>query len=186
MEIGYGCGQPNVGASVKVWNKLFAGREIEKWEAEFDEQCISKAQREGLLEGWNILQGDQENNTVLDGWIKTSGGNFDVIIDDGGHTNSMVLTSFKKLWPTMNPDGLYFIEDLEISFHPAFMNEHFPPASVVLQSWVEQMNVHGGHAPAHNNKLAANYPLPTGVDFILCQRHACVLHKMATTAKPYA
>ena len=60
----------------------------------------------------NILVGDQGDPAVLDEWIETSGGDFDIIIDDGGHSNCQIWTSFEKLWPTVKPGGLYFIEGM--------------------------------------------------------------------------
>ena len=45
----------------------------------------------------NVLIGDQGNTKVLDEWIEKSGRNFDVIIDDGGHKNCQIWSSFMKL-----------------------------------------------------------------------------------------
>jgi hypothetical protein len=67
------------------------------------------------LEGLNILVGDQGNPEVLDELIEKSGGDFDVIIDDGGHTNCQIWTSLEKLWPTIKRGGSYFIEDMQVA-----------------------------------------------------------------------
>jgi len=180
LEIGYGCGQLNVGASVKLWNNLFADLNVEKWEAEYDLECINLAKSQGLLAGWNLLLGDQGNVTTLDRWVKESGGNFDIIIDDGGHVHNMVLTSLSKLWPQLNPDGYYYIEDLEVAFwFPEQVKAGFPPVTKVLQAWIEVMHVGDvqmSNSP-HHKAIISHYPLPEGLDFILCQKHACVLHK---------
>ncbi|MBX6766584.1 MAG: class I SAM-dependent methyltransferase [Actinomadura rubrobrunea] len=45
-------------------------------------------------------------------------GPFDIVIDDGSHISSHVLTSFEALFPHVRPDGLYVIEDLHGSFWP--------------------------------------------------------------------
>jgi hypothetical protein len=37
------------------------------------------------------LVGDQSDTETLHNWIRDSGGSFDVIIDDGGHTNMQMV-----------------------------------------------------------------------------------------------
>jgi hypothetical protein len=39
-------------------------------------------------------------------------GPFDLIVDDGGHTTEMIMTSLRVLWGCMNHNGVYVIEDL--------------------------------------------------------------------------
>jgi hypothetical protein len=38
-------------------------------------------------------------------------GTFDLILDDGSHTNRDVIKSFELLFPLLNDDGLYIVED---------------------------------------------------------------------------
>lgn len=38
-------------------------------------------------------------------------GSFDIILDDGSHTNMDVIKSFELLFPLLNNDGLYIVED---------------------------------------------------------------------------
>ena len=115
LEIGLGCDMDyGPGASVALYKKLFPKAEL--WEAEFDAACVKNGIEKGMLDGIKTLTGDQGDPAVLDQWIQQSGGDFDVIIDDGGHTNCMIWTSFKKLWPpTVKPGGLYFIEDMQFA-----------------------------------------------------------------------
>lgn len=178
LEIGLGCGMNyGPGASVFLWRKLFAGRDVDMWEAEFNAECVEKSKQEGKLDGISVVTGDQSNNKTLAQWIVQSGGKFDAIIDDGGHTNVQILTSFQALWPTINPGGYYFIEDLEVSFNPNFMKTGFPPVTVVMQSWVEALHVLEQHVSRHHKHILNSYPLPKGLDMISCQRGACALHK---------
>ena len=39
-------------------------------------------------------------------------GPFDIIIDDGSHVQSDMQASFKTLYPSMPPDGVYLLEDM--------------------------------------------------------------------------
>ena len=71
------------GESVKVWQNIFLPTD-ELWEGEFNKACVDESKKNGKLGGLNVLVGDQSNSDVLAGWIKDSGNNFDIIIDDGG------------------------------------------------------------------------------------------------------
>lgn len=125
LEIGLGCNHmTGAGASVALWKKLFP--EIELWEAEFDAKCVNQTRAEGKLDCLNLLVGDQNDINTLDNWIETSGGAFDIIVDDGGHKNCEIWTSFQKLWPELLPGGIYFIEDLWISRHEKFSDVSSP------------------------------------------------------------
>lgn len=43
-------------------------------------------------------------------------GTIDIIIDDGSHYNDHVITTFKILFPLMNHNGIYVVEDLQTSY----------------------------------------------------------------------
>eukprot|EP01032_Pedospumella_encystans_P023880 gene23880-27021_t len=136
LEIGLGCGMPEgytPGASVALWKKLFAGRDVDLWVADSDEVCVTKQKAEGKLSDVSTLIGDQADIAVLKRWIQESGGKFDVIVDDGGHRNNQVLNSFVTLWPEVNADGWYFFEILEMSMVPEHIQEGFPPLRQTLQ-----------------------------------------------------
>lgn len=68
----------------------------------------------------HVFTGDQANVTFLEEFIAISGGEFDLIIDDGGHTMSQQMTSLKTLWRAVKPGGIFFIEDLHTSYMPVY------------------------------------------------------------------
>ena len=70
------------GASVPLWRKIF-GESDEIWMGEYDAACVDNAKQKSQLEGINVVTGDQENQETLKSWVETTGGNFDMIIDDG-------------------------------------------------------------------------------------------------------
>lgn len=58
---------------------------------------------------------DQANRKQLKGFIDTYGSDFDVILDDGGHTMEQQQTSFGFLFKHVKPGGYYIIEDVNTS-----------------------------------------------------------------------
>jgi hypothetical protein len=131
-----------------------------------------------MLEGVNVLIGDQANKTVLESWIETTnGGHFDVIIDDGGHHNCQIKNTFDALWPTLNPGGLYFIEDLFYGHDDSAKSAECDNLvfSDVILDWTEQLMY--GSRP---ESAARKYKRPRGrnaVNFIHCIHEMCVLGK---------
>lgn len=170
LEIGLGCDMGyGPGASVALYKKLFPRAEL--WEAEYDADCVEK-HRNGALKGINLLTGDQGNDVVLDGWIADSGGNFDVVIDDGGHQNCQIWHSFLKLWPTVKPGGLYFIEDMLVATMAKYRgaNTEICDKQLIvpnkLKEFVDDLMY---TRDPHEYK--------NDIEFIFCQHHACVLGK---------
>ena len=66
-----------------------------------------------------VFIGSQSNEDLLEK-IDEDRGHFDIIIDDGGHTMELQKISFFKLFPLMNENGIYVIEDLHSSYWPGF------------------------------------------------------------------
>lgn len=148
LEIGLGCDYVHGNAgpgrtqakSARLWRKIAPKAEL--WEAEYDGNCVAKMKH--LWSDLNIgtLVGDQGNSSVLDGWIRQSGGAYNAVIDDGSHRNADILASFNKLWPQVVPGGFYFIEDLQVGRHSSWDTTHGRAVmSDVLQSWTEQLLV---------------------------------------------
>jgi len=178
LEIGLGCGMGyGPGASVKLWKELLP--EADLWEAEYNGECVKKSKEQGQLEGLNTLVGDQGNPEVLDEWIEKSGGDFDVIIDDGGHTNCQIWTSFEKLWPTIKRGGLYFIEDMQVAnlkdykrSSPTCDGKDLNVPNKLKEIFDRLMY---NDSKAKRARLGEKH---TGdVEFLFCQSQACVLKK---------
>lgn len=47
-------------------------------------------------------------------------GQFDIVIDDGGHTTNQQVTSFKHLYPLLSPSGTYLVEDMHTNYWDGF------------------------------------------------------------------
>ena len=173
LEIGLGCNMDyGPGASVSLWKKLFPLAEL--WEAEYVADCVTRAKERHQLDGIHVLVGDQANKDTLDEWIQTSGGNYDIVIDDGGHHNCQISNSFDKLWPQVKPGGLYFIEDMHVGKAHYYISKDCDHVimSERLKDWIEQLI----YQPL---LFVAKYkhPLPADVLFVQCQAEACVVGK---------
>ena len=114
LEIGLGCDMNyGPGMSVPLWKALFP--EAERWEGEIDGKCVSESRKKGKLNDVaGVVVGDQANRITLNSWKAQTSGHFDIIIDDGGHTNTMIMVTFEQLWPELNAGGIYFIEDMAL------------------------------------------------------------------------
>jgi len=180
LEIGLGCTMNyGPGASVKVWQTLLPNADI--WEADVNEECVNRSRAKGELEGVHTVTGDQSIEKVVQQWVAASGGDFDVVIDDGGHRNTQIKTSFDILWPAVKQGGLYFIEDLQVGRREGWDDtEGTMVISDIIQSWTERLLIASNPDPnvaKTADPTLLKWPLPDALEFIFCQHEACVLGK---------
>ena len=114
LEIGV-----ETGRSHRMWLEYFPNATI------YGMDVFDESDRSGYVEEFNRLQdgnpyldrsvmfeGDQSNVEDLNRFKSEHGGDFDMIIDDGGHTMEQMQTSLNHLWDSIKPGGVYVIEDL--------------------------------------------------------------------------
>ena len=80
-------------------------------------KTLMKQQRNMRRRNISIHVGDQEDIEFLSQLKNATPSGFDVIIDDGGHTNKQQIASLKALWEHVRPGGAYIIEDLETQYY---------------------------------------------------------------------
>ncbi len=109
LEIGVGGYEdPHYGgASLRMWKRYFPQSMIYS----IDIYDKSPLQEKRI----RIFQGSQADEAFLKK-VCDEAGPFDIIIDDGSHIVSHVLTSFKTLFPLMKEGGIYAIEDTQTSY----------------------------------------------------------------------
>jgi hypothetical protein len=110
MEVGMGCNPKTAmkKKGVDIWAHIFNQPEDSIWIAEFNEQCLKKMRHGNMIpQGVNVLIGDQSDEVTLDSWIEQSQGSYDIFIDDGGHSNNQIMTTFKKMWKEVKPGGVF-------------------------------------------------------------------------------
>lgn len=97
------------GNSLRTWREYFPNAQIRGVD-------ITPKYEDKGHDRITVYQGSQEDKKVLDQIILDAKGEFDVIIDDGSHINSLTIKSFNYLWPHVKSKGYYFIEDLRCSY----------------------------------------------------------------------
>jgi len=112
LEIGLGCYQGNTGAGVRMWNEIFQnsqGRKLDLHVMEYDAECAHLWAREWAKRfhhiNLRIFTGDQSNEAALREILTEGRGEYDAIVDDGGHTMLQQQVSLRVLFPALKPGG---------------------------------------------------------------------------------
>lgn len=74
------------------------------------------------LPNTTILYGEQGDPAFWDNFNQEHG-SMDIVIDDGSHYSNHQILTFEKLFPQLNDDGVYFVEDTHSSYMPVFYGE---------------------------------------------------------------
>ncbi|PWI31501.1 methyltransferase [Flavobacteriaceae bacterium LYZ1037] len=133
------------GNSLKMWKSYFCKGNI----FSFDIYDKTSLQEDRI----KIFIGSQVDKEFLHK-IMSEIGNVDLIIDDGSHINSHVITTFKILFPLLKIGGIYVIEDTQTSYWKEYGGD-----SVNLNNPKTTMNFFKGLVDSLNNKefLIDNY-----------------------------
>lgn len=97
------------GRSTLMWESLFPMATL--FGIDNDETC-----RRFETERTKIYIGDQADKAFLRKFTEETGGDFDVVIDDGGHLMNQQMTSFRALFPAVKSGGFYIVEDILTSY----------------------------------------------------------------------
>ena len=103
------------GDSLRLWKEYFSNAKI----------CgIDLFEKNIVIDNVEIFIGDQSDYSFLQ-TIVNKYHKFDVIIDDGSHLSKHIISSFNFLFPFLNDDGIYVVEDLQTSYQPRFGGSRF-------------------------------------------------------------
>ena len=69
--------------------------------------------------------GDATNSNFINEIVQKYG-TFDIILDDGSHINRDVIKSFEILFPLLNDNGLYIVEDTITYKHTNYIDINYP------------------------------------------------------------
>ena len=103
------------GGSLRMWrdftpNATVYGLDVQRHQLISEERIIT-------------YYANQSNIQDLDNFIKEHGGNFDLIIDDGGHHTIHQQISLGFLFKYLNSGGTYIVEDLHTSHYVDWMRD---------------------------------------------------------------
>lgn len=99
------------GQSLRMWKEFFPKGQI------YGLDFYDKSQLEEPR--IQIFKGSQSDDSVLNE-IKNAAGELHVVIDDGSHKCFDQIASFKNLFPWIDANGVYIIEDTETSYWPDY------------------------------------------------------------------
>lgn len=156
---------------------------LDLWEGEYDANCVEQTrQKGGLPPNITVVTGDQSDPDVLHNWVKQGKHPWDIIVDDGGHTNPQIMASFLVLFErALSPGGLYFFEDLQVGRHGGyFVGTDDIPIADVVTSWMEQLSIPNPEYRPRNdyvNSMRLQTPIKKNIKWILCQSEACLIAK---------
>lgn len=138
------------GGSLVLWEKYFPNAEIHGMDASFD--YISYDFERAICH-----KGDQGSSEDLLRVVHECDGNFDVIIDDGGHYATLQITSFVTLFPHLKSGGLYIVEDLHTSYDPAYQEKGRPDFTMLnyLKNLIDDVNFVGRTIGRANHRLTS-------------------------------
>lgn len=128
------------GKSLRMWREYYPNAFIKGIDIDV-KKC-------NPIEGVLLLEADQKNLSFGE-YVK-----FDVIIDDGSHRWEDQISSFKALWPHINPGGVYVIEDLHTSYCMEFGEPGGLNTTEFLHLLMDDVNMYGvGGLGDHRNLL---------------------------------
>lgn len=123
------------GESVKIWRDAFSNS-TKIVGVDINPDC---KRYENPDKSIFIEIGDATNQVFIK-YLNDKYGGFDIILDDASHTNKDVILSFEQLFPLMNDNGLYIVEDTITYKAPAYIDTNYPNHLVYFAKYAPYLN----------------------------------------------
>lgn len=101
------------GGSLQMWKHYF-GPQARIIGVDINPRCAELAEP-----GIEIFIGDQEDPATHRA-LREKYGEFDIVLDDGGHTMRQQIITFEEMYPAVKAGGIYLAEDLHTSYFAAW------------------------------------------------------------------
>jgi SAM-dependent methyltransferase len=127
---------------------VYQGGSLQMWKHYFGEQAqiigvdINPACAQIAEPGIEIVIGDQTDRK-LHAELRAKYGEFDFVIDDGGHTMEQQIVTFEEQYPAVKTGGIYLAEDLHTSYFPQWGGGYAKPGTFIEYSKVLIDKLHG-------------------------------------------
>jgi len=142
------------GASIRMWKDYFPKAEL--YSIDISQKLFTDYAKD-LTDRCHFAVVDQEKEPALRAFVEKNGGEFDIIVDDGGHDVRQQIKSFQVLFPYVKAGGIYVIEDLATSFSrgektaPPQKFTALPNSAVrFLWTLVDSLNYSGARTLCHD------------------------------------
>lgn len=135
LEVGIGGGE-----SVRAWLDYFENGQIYGIDFVRDTNIFNMPGKP--YSRYTFSHGDQTDKTMWACFIANHGGDWDVVLDDGGHFNDQTIITFEAMWPQVKKGGLYIIEDLGVASSPGsvFLRPSHPNHMDWIRDRMHEMN----------------------------------------------
>jgi SAM-dependent methyltransferase len=168
------------GGSLEVWAKYFLNAKVIVG-CDINLKCNQIVFQDSRI---HLVIGDiNDFNTQTQ--IANEVPSFDIIIDDGSHYSSDIISTFKSLYPLLAHGGLYIIEDLHCSYWSDWQGGLWQSNSAIefLKILVDILNIEswGVDIPAdkyikrYSNKVKPNHYFE--MDSISFYKSMCIISK---------
>jgi Methyltransferase domain len=127
------------GGSLDLWQR-FLGPDARLVGLDIDEAALRSVNGRFV-----VVLGDQEDPELLRS-IVNEHGPFDIVIDDGGHAMRQQIVSAETLFPLLNDDGVYLVEDTHTSYWQEFGGALHDPATFIEWSKRRVDDMHSRHS----------------------------------------
>lgn len=89
----------------------------------------------------DIVIGDQSDRAFLKR-LRDQYSNIDILLDDGGHSMAQQITTFEEMFPAVQENGVYMVEDVHTSYWPEYGGGLNNPGSFIEYSkkLVDELN----------------------------------------------
>lgn len=106
------------GGSLRLWQNYF-GADLLQWTGiDINPRCQSLNQAQNNQRN-KVVIGSQDNPRFLAS-VAQKRGPFDIVIDDGSHLSTHIITSFQSLIDHVANEGLYIVEDVHATYWKSF------------------------------------------------------------------
>tara|TARA_S200002703_G_scaffold160092_1_gene176971 strand:- start:16733 stop:17437 length:705 start_codon:yes stop_codon:yes gene_type:complete len=148
------------GNSLTMWNEYFPNAQIYGFDINLDlvktKDDIPK------------FRGDQSDRNDLQRFVDVYGSDFDLIIEDGGHTMEQQQVSFGFMFKHVKPGGVFILEDLHTSFMGAKYGVQDDQSNSTL-NFLECLNNKSG--------VESQYISDEELNYILDNVEECIIFK---------